>query len=340
LSDPTTAVARHQRVFAARVAAFADPVSLAADVVFAPDRLSDGTAVLFCVPGASYSRRYYDYPDGFGGRGRSYSFAEHAARAGHVVLVVDTLGSGESSQPAEHEQVTLGAIAAVHAAVASDVRAAVEAGSLAPGLGPIEARAPFVGIGHSFGGCVTTLQQAGHASFDGIAVLGFPYAGIAGIYEARENEASLTDAQRFEWAVEHIPPKAWGIPWAEVDPYFLPPRDPLLDLFYGRTVPTEIVHADAAHATRCPRTALIEICIPRISAAAAAAVRVPVFLAFGAIDTSPDPHAEVQGYKSADDVTLLRLPDSAHCHNLSPDRGILFRALTQWAERLAGSTPR
>ncbi len=339
ISQPVTNLARHQRTFVTPFAAFRQPVAIAADVIFAPERIGDRTAILFCVAGAGYSRCYFDYPPGFGTGADSFSFAEHAARAGHVVLAVDALGTGESARPAEHEAVTLGTLAAVNAAVAREVLAAAREGSLAPGLEPIDARAPLIGIGHSLGGCITTLQQAAHGSFAAIAVLGFPCAGIAGIYEDHEHESSLSDAERFEWAADHISANAWGIAFDQVDPYFVPPRDTLLELFYGGTVPEEIVRADVRLASSCPRTALIEVCIPGISAGAAAAVDVPVLLAFGAIDTSPDPHAEVAGYKSSDDVTLLRLPRSGHCHNLSPDRAILFTALAQWAQRVADNGP-
>lgn len=55
----------------------------------APD---PGLPVLFCVPGMSYGKEYWDLPlDG-------YSFARAAAAAGHVVVAADNLGTGASTR--------------------------------------------------------------------------------------------------------------------------------------------------------------------------------------------------------------------------------------------------
>ena len=97
-----------------------------------------------------------------------------------------------------------------------------------------------------------------------------------------------------------------------------------------------MIAADSEGATSVPRTAAIETTIPRVSAAAAGSIDVPVLLAYGAIDLSPDPAAEVATYPAAADITLLRLANSAHCHNLSPDRELLWRRLLGWAREVAG----
>jgi hypothetical protein len=61
-----------------------------------------------------------------------------------------------------------------------------------------------------------------------------------------------------------------------------------------------------------------------------------VLLAYGATDLSPDPLAEVATYPAAPDITLLRLANSAHCHNLSPDRELLWSRLLGWTREVAG----
>jgi pimeloyl-ACP methyl ester carboxylesterase len=205
------------------------------------------------------------------------------------------------------------------------------AGDLVPGLAPL-ASSPTIGIGHSLGGCLVLLQQAAFASFAAIAVLGFSNQPLEGIYEEHEREAELTDAERFAWATEHLPPKLWGRSWEELDPYFELPRENFHELFYAPGTAEEVIAADTATATSTPRTAAIETTIPRVSAAAAAAIDVPVLLAYGSTDLSPDPLAEVATYPAAPDITLLRLDRSAHCHNLSPDRHLLARRLLSWAD--------
>lgn len=303
------------------------PLAISARI-FAPAAPDPGTRVLFCVPGMSYGKEYWDVPL------EGYSFARAAAAAGHVAIAVDNVGTGESTRPERSDAVSLAAMAAANAAAAAEALARLAAGDLAPGLPPIAAARP-VGVGHSLGGCLALLQQANHASFGALAVLGFSNQPLEGIYEDHEREAELTDAERFAWATEHLPPKLWGRSWEELEPYFELPRENFTDLFYAPGTAAEVIAADSEGATSVPRTAAIETTIPRVSATAAATVDVPVLLAYGAIDLSPDPAAEVATYPASPDVTLLRLASSAHCHNLSADRELLWRRLLGWAGEVA-----
>ena len=49
----------------------------------------------------------------------------------------------------------------------------------------------------------------------------------------------------------------------------------------------------------------------------AAQVACPVFVAFGDHDVPEHPHDDVSFYGASDDVTLMVLADSAHCHNFA-----------------------
>jgi pimeloyl-ACP methyl ester carboxylesterase len=297
--------------------------------VFAPAEPDPTVPVLFCVPGMSYGKEYWDVPL------TGYGFGRAAAEAGHVVIAVDNVGTGESTRPADSGAVDLAAMATANAAAAEAALAGLVAGDLAPGLGPI-LPGRTVGIGHSLGGCLVLLQQAAHSTFDAIGVLGFSNQPLEGIYEDHEREAELTDAERFAWATEHLPPKLWGSAWEDLDPYFELPRENFTELFYAPGTAPEVIAADSIGATSVPRTAAIETTIPRVSAAAAASIGVPVLLAYGATDLSPDPLAEVATFPAAPDITLLRLANSAHCHNLSDDRELLWRRLLGWAREVAG----
>lgn len=296
--------------------------------IFAPPEPDPDAPLLFCVPGMSYGKEYWDVPL------VGYSFGRAAAAAGHLVIAVDNVGTGESDRPPDADAVTLAAMASVNAAVAAEALDRLAVGDLVPGLGPIAPGRP-VGIGHSLGGCLVLLQQAAHATFGALAVLGFSNQPLEGIYEEHEREDELTDAERFAWATEHLPPKLWGARWEELAPYFELPRENFAELFYAPGTAAAVIAADTEGATSVPRTAAIETTIPRVSAAAEA-VDVPVLLAYGATDLSPDPLAEVATYPAAPDITLLRLADSAHCHNISPDRELLWRRLLGWAREVAG----
>lgn len=298
------------------------PVEMCARVV-TPAAPAADAPLLFCVPGMSYGKEYWDLAlDG-------YSFARAMAAAGAVVVAVDNVGTGASDRPADGEAVTLAAMAEANAALADAVLGRLAAGDLVADLGPLDPGRP-IGVGHSLGGCLVLLQQAAHSTFAGVAVLGFSNQPLAGIYEDHEREAELTDAERFAWATEHLPPKLWGRRWDELEPYFELPRENFSDLFYAPGTPPEVIAADTASATSVPRTAAIETTIPRASAAAAAAIDVPVLLVYGATDLSPDPVGEPATYPAAPDVELLRLESSAHCHNVGPDRELLWAGLLGW----------
>lgn len=300
------------------------PVEMCARVV-APTEPDPDAPVLFCVPGMSYGKEYWDLPI------EDHSFARAASTAGHIVVAVDNVGTGESGRPADAEAVTLAAMAGANAALAEAVTASLSTGDLVEGLPPL-ASPRLVGIGHSLGGCLVLLQQAAARSFAAIAVLGFSNQPLEGIYEDHPREAELTDAERLAWATEHLPPKLWGRQWEELEPFFELPRGNFHGLFYAPGTSAQVIAADTATATAVPRTAAIETTIPRVSAAAAEAIDVPVLLAYGATDLSPDPLAEVATYPAAPDITLLRLANSAHCHNLSPDRHLLRRRILAWAD--------
>jgi alpha-beta hydrolase superfamily lysophospholipase len=301
-------------------------IDMAARVI-APASPREHPVVLFCVPGMSYRKEYYDLPVA------GYSFAESAVAAGQLVIAVDNVGTGASGRPADGDAVTLEAMAAANAVLLDAVVARLAEGSLLDGLAPCPA-GPIVGVGHSMGGCLVLMQQADHLSFAAIAVLGFSNLPLVGIYEDHPREEELSDAERFAWATEHLPPKLWGSSWEDLPPYFTLPRENFHGLFYTLDVPAEVISIDAALATTIPRSAAIGTTIPRASASAAATIAVPTLIAYGDPDLSPDPAAEVATYPRAPEVTLLRVADSAHCHNLAPGRERFWRRLLHWTAGL------
>jgi hypothetical protein len=86
---------------------------------------------------------------------------------------------------------------------------------------------------------------------------------------------------------------------------------------------------DSAHA-RVPVGAAVAAVTPGAHRQAAGKVTVPVFLAFGEVDVATAPHTEAAAYTSSDDVRLLVLRGSAHCHNTATTRQILWDRLADW----------
>jgi hypothetical protein len=131
--DVTTAVATGERLTQAAWA-------------FLPDRPSEAAAVLVCLAGGTYDKHYW-HLDTAGYPG--YSFGEHLADAGYIVIAVDHLGIGESTDPAESGLLGLELLATGDAEVARQIRAKCSDGSMADGLPPVEL--PVIGVGHSMG---------------------------------------------------------------------------------------------------------------------------------------------------------------------------------------------
>ena len=91
---------------------------------------------------------------------------------GWIFVSCDHLFVGESSAPSDPTQLTFGVVAAANAATVAHVVAALADGTLSDGFPPV--RDPvLLGIGQSMGGCFTIVQQGRHATYDGIAALGF-----------------------------------------------------------------------------------------------------------------------------------------------------------------------
>ena len=61
----------------------------------------------------------------------------------------------------------------------------------------------------------------------------------------------------------------------------------------------------------------------------------PVLLAYGQEDVTPDPLADVAMFRSTTDIALRLFPQMGHMHNFGATRARLWRALTDFADRIA-----
>lgn len=305
---------------------------LAATVVApGPESFAGARIVFVCVPGMSYRRTYWDFHvEGEDG----YSFAEHAAELGHIVVALDNIGVGDSSPPVGGGDVGFAELGRAIVDASESIATDLARGTLAPGLDPVP-DARLVGIGHSMGAGAALAAQALGAPWVAIAPLGFPTNGIPSLYDTAPPEAISTPDKAREWARANIPQTILGRRWEEIDPYFMIDRRSFNDLFYGPEVPETVIAADLALATIAPRQAWLEAVSPQDIVEYVREIRVPVFLCYGSGDLSPDPRAEPAGYESSSDITVLLLEATAHCHNLAGTRTQLWDRLCGWAESVA-----
>lgn len=305
---------------------FPEPVHMAA-TLFAPAAASSGAPVLFLFPGGAHSRLYFDLH--LSGRA-GYSQAEYHAARGVIVIAMDHLGAGESSLPPDSDLATPVSEPGVSrfskpspftldvmgAACAAGARAALEglrAGTLDPALPALEPGC-VIGAGHSMGGHVVVIAQANHAPFDAIAVLG------ASVTQTR---FPLRPGARYP--IRNAPLEAQLAAFSDGD---------MLAAFHWPDEPADVLGADRTDATTpqpwrskaVPRCAG-RLLLPHAVAREAAAVRAPVFLAYGQMDVTPEPLADVAMFRSSCDIRLSIIPRMAHLHNFADTRAELWRRL-------------
>jgi pimeloyl-ACP methyl ester carboxylesterase len=292
-------------------------MSVAAWVYFPPQQSEPPLrpTVLFAFPGGTYTRAYYDMH--VPGR-TGYSFAEHLAAAGYIVVACDHIGLGDSTPFEPFENLTKDIVINCMQAVVEVVVSRLEAGSLASLHGPLTQ--PFlIGVGHSMGAYLLTIQQGRWQTFDALAILG--YSPLRRF----EPEAVSRHSDLMQRMDDHTRPRP------HIDPSF----------YYDASIPADVIEADEALSVRLYSWALqpdgnATVVDPEIPLAIEA-IEVPVFVGLGATDMSPDSHSEPAAYLNSTDITLFVLPDSAHCFNLAESRQTFFDRLAGWGRAIVST---
>jgi len=303
--------------------ATSEPVSIAATVVWDPDRLAPRPRVHVAIPGGTYHRRYWDLrPPGRAG----YSQAEWTARRGDVFVACDYLGGGDSSRPADGDFMTLEVCADAAHHVVRYLRDGIARGTLVGGL-PALSGSPVVGLGQSLGGFITMMQEGKYRDFDAVAIFGASPLVIANIPQHRRLEGLSTEERRR--AIMEDNARTAGV--SELPVYHGAPRANFAGIFHVPDVAHDLLEYDEAEChTLISRVSGTDGMTPGIGQPLAAQITVPVFLAFGEIDVSADPHLEPSGYPAANDITLVVVPSMAHMHNFADTRALLWERFGGW----------
>jgi alpha-beta hydrolase superfamily lysophospholipase len=274
--------------------------------------------VFFCVPGGRCTTGYFDLRvEGVGG----YSMAEHLVDRGHIVVAFDHLGIGASSRVEDIAGVTPWLAAAVNDRAHRFVLDGLRAGTVVRDLPPLGDIEP-VGVGHSMGGMLVGVQQAGFGLFDAVAVLGHGGDGLPAFLTEDERgwRRDMPDAEGRLVELTRVRAEAQSDP---------PPR-----LVSGSFLPPDL--PDAVRAAYIDQQDdLLLSCgllsmLPSGTDHEKSRITVPVLLAFGDHDLTTDPTGAVTHYPSSPDITLYVLADSAHCHNQAATRADLWDRLTRW----------
>lgn len=269
-------------------------------------------AILVCWPGGSYDRRYWQFAAEPG-----YDFAAHMTAAGFVVINADPLGVGASSRPADVDAVTLEVMAAAIAEFTRQIRAEFGGGD-----GDGDGQVPVVGVGHSLGGGLTVIAQALHGCFDRIVSLGYTHGAKDAVVVEVDGDADERAA-----AVERA--RAFFADWDAG--YAVAPREPNHPWLYAPGCPAALIAADDTTVTAWPRQAYVDALLTGFTARFAAAVECPVLLGFGDRDIPERPHDDACFYTGTSDLTIVVLPDAAHCHNFASTRTTLWDRIGAWA---------
>jgi alpha-beta hydrolase superfamily lysophospholipase len=298
---------------------------LAADLHW-PDGLEPGRGasgpvrLVVCLPGGGMGRGYFDLavPSEPGG----WSMARALVERGLAVLTLDHPAVGDSDVPDDPWMLTAPVVAAVDAAAVARVQDGLRAGSLVDGL---DARPDLVtvGCGHSMGGLLAVHQQAGHRSYDALALLGFAGSGLPS--QLQPGELTYAgDPEGAAAAIRDLTAARFGRPLAAgttaASPYLL-----------AVPVPDAAVAAIAACGSSLLTQCGLLSMIPGASGPALEAVDVPVFVGVGEHDiTTGDPRLVPAELPGSDDLTLFVLRGAGHNHNVAPTRARLWDRLATW----------
>lgn len=290
--------------------------------VFPPRNAGPQVPVLFCLPGGTYTKAYWhlEVPGRPG-----YSFAEHMADAGMLVIAVDHLGTGDSTPHVRALDLTPDVVAAANRAVFDEIKQRAAAGTLIDGLEPL-IPSLSVGVGHSMGAMLAIYQQSMFESFDAIAALGYGAAGPIGdrVWSTGEQLPSRESVLR-------------AAATGALDGSQTVSRQArhLRTHFYWDDVPEDVKAADDLTATNVPGVCGRLSMVPFIASDHARRVHCPVFIGVGERDSTAGHHNEPANYASSSDISLFILPTSGHCHNTASTRVALWERLRSWINSIS-----
>ena len=277
--------------------------------LFAPARFATNPRVaLFCFPGGGMTQRYFDL--------EGASFARAMADAGMVTVAFDHAGIGESSAVQDGFTLSAGAVASAGAHAVRGIVAQLRHGTASADLPPLP-ELTVIGLGHSMGAMIVTLQQAVDRPFAGLALLGFSTRGLPEVLTAAE-QAVAAQPLRAEADFVRLARLRFGQALADISP--------------RANGSTALQAASGPLLT----VAAMQSMLPGNIAAEAATIDVPVYLSVGDRDIAGPAKAIPGAFSASPDVRLSVMPDAGHHPFIAPSAPRLYAEIISWARALAG----
>ena len=296
--------------------------------IYPPRYPPDVFPVVWCfdIPGGTYrGKAYYDRQVP-GYVNFSFSFARHLASQGIGHIVIDNLGTGESSRGIPSEKVNAALLTKAYTQVVAQIREGLQNKTLVEGLPAIPSESLLLaGVGHSMGDFILTHLQATQHPFDVVVKLGMPYQeeNVRAFMSNSNGDAQALLAEFRKHADDEEFARA-------TRPYFR-------HVFYSDRVPRALIDIDEAEATITPLGLFTDVFSDMAEAAKwASNVVGPVFIGFGEKEI-PNPRAEVQSYASSFSINLRILAGAAHCNFFDPNRTELWGEIAAWLRAKAAS---
>jgi pimeloyl-ACP methyl ester carboxylesterase len=286
------------------------PVNVVARVYLPEDLtlLPTVPTVITCLVGGSYDWRYFDVQiEGH----ENYSQARYMAAQGHIVVIPDHIGIGDSSRVANPWEATRHWVATANHEAMRQLYQLLERGELCPEL-PALPHFNKVGLGHSMGGMQTITQQALLQTYDAVGILGYTAQGV-----------------HLSFGGQLISADPGPISQEEPD-YWLLDRSQTRETFHWEDVPQAVLQADDSLLVEVPTVLSKQSITGGIVTGDAKKIAVPVYICLGQRDVSPDPYMEPYFYKQAPEVTLHILPKSGHCQSFASTRMQMWDRINGW----------
>ena len=295
---------------------------LAADVVWNPESLAalgaDERTVLFCFPGGGMNRVYFDIPV------PGYSMAAYLADRGHVVVLVDHPGIGDSDVPEDPWQLTPRAVAEIDAYAVARIGETLTAGDV-PDL-PAGPANRAIGVGHSMGAMLVAGQQAAAKPYDGLALLGHSGYGLPQVLSPEEL-AYAGRPEDLRAAIEGLARTRFGRPLTGS-------ATSVSEWLTGDGVPDEVISAMSAAASPLLTMSGLTSMIPGSLEPEMSGITVPVLVAVGEHDIVGPTDRLAEDLPAAQPVTVALIPGASHNHNVAPTRQLLWDTLADWVVSL------